>query len=185
MTVLEVAQGGGYPPGAPPPGGGYPPGGGAPPGGGYPPGGGAPPPGGGYPPGGYPPVPPGPPGGGYYGPPPGYGAPAGGAGYGYSPPGLTPEAAALKKEATNWLIISAALFFFCGGANCFSFASGVLCFLAMQSADQNNVADGEQKLKWGKIISISGAVLVVAGVLITALIYGATLVAMFSPISTR
>jgi len=154
------AQGGGYgPPGGP---GGYgPPGGpggygppGNPPGG---PGGYAPPgnpPGG---PGGY-----GPPGGpGGYGPP-GYpppGAPPGG--YGPFPPGAggafgpgNPQNADLKKRAQTWLIISAVSFFMC--SSCFGVIGAVLCFMAMQAADQGNLEDGENKLKWGKIISIVG-----------------------------
>ena len=154
------AQGGGYgPPGGPggygPPGG---PGGYGPPG--NPPGGpgvyGPPgnPPGG---PGGY-----GPPGGpGGYGPP-GYpppGAPPGG--YGPFPPGAggafgpgNPQNADLKKRAQTWLIISAVSFFMC--SSCFGVIGAVLCFMAMQAADQGNLEDGENKLKWGKIISIVG-----------------------------
>jgi hypothetical protein len=49
-------------------------------------------------------------------------------------------------------------FFLCGG-NCLGFIGGVLCFLAMQAADQNNIPDAESKLKWGKIITIVGAAL--------------------------
>jgi len=178
------AQGGGYPPGGP--GGYGPPGGGGPgnPGGYGPPGGGGPgnpggygPPGGGGPgsPGGY-----GPPGGpGGYGPPggpggygpPGYppqGAPPGGYGppgspygapfpgpggpYG-APPAGSPNAE-LKKRAQTWLIISAASVILC--SSCFGIIGAVLCFMAMQAADQGNLADGENKLKWGKIISIVG-----------------------------
>ncbi len=45
-------------------------------------------------------------------------------------------------------------FFFCG--SCFGVIGGALCFMAMQAADQGNLADGENKLKWGKIISIVG-----------------------------
>jgi len=174
------AQGGGYPPGGPggygPPGGGGPgnPGGYGPPGGGGPgnPGGYGPPGGpGGYgppggPPGGY-----GPPGGpGGYGPPgyPPQGAPPGGYGppgspygapfpgpggpYG-APPAGSPNAE-LKKRAQTWLIISAASVILC--SSCFGIIGAVLCFMAMQAADQGNLADGENKLKWGKIISIVG-----------------------------
>jgi hypothetical protein len=148
--------GGGYPPGAPPPGG-YGPPGGHPPGGGYPPG--APPPGGYGPPGGgYPPA--APPGG--YGPPAGYPSNPGGfgppgGGYG-APPGPTPNIE-LKKQATTWLIVAVATFFFCGGVNCFGVIGGILCFLAMQAADQGQSEDAESKLKWGKIVIISGGAL--------------------------
>ena len=154
------AQGGGYgPPGGPGGPGGYgPPGGPGSPGGYGPPGG----------PGGY-----GPPGG-----PGGYGPPGGPGGYsppGYPPPGAPPGGYAppyppgggpafgpvgggpqsdLKKRAQTWLIISAVSGFMC--SSCFGLIGAVLCFMAMQAADQGNLTDGENKLKWGKIISIVG-----------------------------
>lgn len=190
MTSADAtrhAQGGGYgPPGGPggygPPGG---PGGYGPPGGG---GGGGPPGGGGYgaPPGG----------GGGYGGPPGYppaGAPPGGYGppgapYGapYQPPGGgpgfgpsgNPQNAELKKKAQTWLIISAVSFFVC--SSCFGIIGGVLCFMAMQAADQGNLTDGENKLKWGKIITIVGFAisallgLVFTGIWIAGLVAGST-----------
>ncbi|MEI9940317.1 MAG: hypothetical protein WDO69_24125 [Pseudomonadota bacterium] len=166
------AQGGGYgPPGGP---GGYgPPGGpGGPPGGYGPPGGPGGPPGG-YGPPGYPP-----PGG--YGPPgTPYGAPfpppAGGPPYG--PPGISPNAE-LKKRAQTWLIISAVSFFVC--SSCFGIIGAVLCYMAMQAADQGNLADGENKLKWGKIISIVGFAIsivlsiVLGGIYIAQLVAGAS-----------
>lgn len=154
------AQGGGYPPGGyGPPGGGNPgnpgsPGGYGPPGGG--PGGpGAPggygPPGG---PGGY-----GPPG---YPPPGGYGPPGAPYGAPYSPPAGGPPYgppigspnADLKKRAQTWLIVSAASVILC--SSCFGIIGAVLCYMAMQAADQGNLTDGENKLKWGKIITIVG-----------------------------
>lgn len=180
MTSADAtrhAQGGGYgPPGGPggygPPGGpgGYgPPGGG---GGGYgPPGGpgGYGPPGGpgGYGPPGYPPAgappggygPPGAPYGGGYQPPPG--------GPGFGPTG-NPQNAELKKKAQTWLIISAVSFFVC--SSCFGIIGGVLCFMAMQAADQGNLTDGENKLKWGKIITIVGfAISLLLGLVFTGI----------------
>ncbi len=177
------AQGGGYgPPGGP---GGYGPPGGAPPGGYWPPGGpGGPggygPPGGPTGPGGY-----GPPGGGYsppggpggYGPPaPPYGAPyppAGGAPYG-SPGGGAPNAD-LKKQATTWLIIAGVSAFLC--TCCVGVIGAVFCFMAMQAADQGNLADAESKLKWGKIITIVGLVLGVLMTIGTVVVYAAEIMA--------
>jgi len=141
MTHLPaiVAQGGYGPPG-----GGAPPGGYGPPGGGYPPPGGYGPPGGGYPPpGGY---------GGY--PPPGYNpAPL------PIPPQPPGPGADLKRQATTWLVIAVVTFFFCGGINCLGVVGAILCFLAMQAADQGNLSDAESKLKWGKIVVVAGAAL--------------------------
>ena len=203
---LHQAQGGGYgPPGGPggygPPGGGpggpggYGPPGGGPggpsgPGGYGPPGGGGPggygPPGGGAGgPGGY-----GPPGGpGGYGPPgyPPAGAPPGGYGppgspYGapYTPPGGGfgpggPQTAELKKKAQTWLIVSAVSFVMCG--SCFGVIGGVLCYMAMQAADQGNLTDGENKLKWGKIITIVGFAIGMVLSIVFGAIYIAQIVA--------
>ncbi|MFZ5897476.1 MAG: hypothetical protein ACOY0T_40875 [Myxococcota bacterium] len=125
-------QGGGH---APPPGGGYP--GGPPAGGyGYPPGQGGP---GGDPPGGY--------------PAPHYAQPAG------APQAPHGPGADIKKQATTWLIVAAVSFFFCGGINCLGVIGAILSFLAMQAADQGNLSDAEAKLKWGKIVIVTGAVL--------------------------
>jgi hypothetical protein len=157
----RLAQGGGYPPGGygtpggdgPP--GGQGPGGYGPPGGQGPgaPGGSGPPRGPGAP-GGY-----GPPGGGYGPPgPPGapYGVPfppyGGGEPYGQPPP--NPQASEIKKRAQTWLIVAGVSFFFCACG--FGIIGGVFCFMAMQAADQGNLADAENKLKWGKIITIVG-----------------------------
>jgi len=186
MTSADAArqaQGGGYgPPGGPggygpPGGGGYgPPGGGGygPPGdGGYgPPGGGgyAPP---GYPPGGAPPGGYGPPGAPY-----GAGYPQSAGGPAFGPLG-SPQNADLKKRAQTWLIISAVSFFIC--SSCFGIIGGVLCFMAMQAAEQGNLSDGENKLKWGKIITVVGfGISLLLGIVFTG-IWVAQLIAQSSP----
>jgi hypothetical protein len=64
-----------------------------------------------------------------------------------------------------------ASFFFCGGANCFGVIGGILAFLAMQAADQGNTEDGEAKLKWSKIVTISGAALGLITVVLGAIWY--------------
>lgn len=174
---FHQAQGGGYgPPGGP---GGYgPPGGGGgygPPGGPGSPGGYGPPgsPGGygppGYPPPGAPPGGYGPPGVPPYGPP--YPAPGGGPAFA-SPGGPNAE---LKKRAQTWLIISAVSFVMCG--SCFGVIGGILCFMAMQAADQGNLSDGENKLKWGKIITIVGFAIGIVLSVVFGAIYIAQIVA--------
>ena len=35
----------------------------------------------------------------------------------------------------------------------------VFCYMAMQAADQGNLADAQNKLKWGKILTIVGLIL--------------------------
>lgn len=112
-------------------------------------------------PGGPPPAyPPGGQGPGAYGPPPGY--PPGG--YvplpeGALPPPAPGPGADLKRQAKNWLIAAAVTFFFCGGINCLGVIGAILCFLAMQAADQAHLNDAESKLKWGKIVIVCGAIL--------------------------
>jgi hypothetical protein len=65
------------------------------------------------------------------------------------------------------LIISAVSAFVC--SSCFGIIGAVLCYMAMQAADQGNLADGENKLKWGKIISIVGFAIS----LVLSIIFGA------------
>ena len=77
----------------------------------------------------------------------------------------------LKKKAQTWLIISAVSFFVCG--SCFGVIGGVLCFMAMQAADQGNLADAENKLKWGKIISVVGFAIGI----VLSLVFGAIWIA--------
>ena len=83
-------------------------------------------------------------------------APPGGGGMLGGPPGgANPE---LAKQCKTWLIISAVSAVVCCNG-CFGIIAAVLCYLAMQAADQGNVADAEAKLKWGKIIAIVGIAL--------------------------
>lgn len=89
--------------------------------------------------------------------PPGYGAPPGLPGV-PAPPLGRPNAAETKKQAELWLIISGATFLLCGSW-CFGIAGAVFCYLAIQAASQGNLDDAEAKLKWGKIITVSGTVL--------------------------
>lgn len=144
--------------------------------GGYdPPGSGSP---SGSPPGGY-----GPPGA--YGPPghPGYPPPAGFP----PPPGFEVPPAApgpgadLKKQATNWLIAAALTFFFCGGINCLGVIGAILCFLAIQAADQANLSDAESKLKWGKIVIVTGAILSFITIGLAILYYAVAQAESFTP----
>ena len=141
-------------------------------GGGNPPGGYGPP----GPPGGY--GPPGPPGG--YGPPGGFGPP--GPPYGAPlPPGGSPFGApnaALKKQAQTWLLVSVGSVVLC--SSCFGIIGGILCYMAMLAADQGNLSDAANKLKWGKIITIVGFVLGLVISVVVVAIYAAQIIAHFS-----
>ena len=65
--------------------------------------------------------------------------------------------------------------FFC--TCCFGLIGAVFCFMAMQAADQGNIADAESKLKWGKIITIVGLVIGVIGSIVSVLFYAAQIAA--------
>jgi len=75
----------------------------------------------------------------------------------------------LAKQAKTWLIIAAVSAFCCTG--CFGIVGAVFCYLAMQAADQGNIADAEAKLKWGKIVTIVGVVLGAIGGILYAVSY--------------
>jgi hypothetical protein len=49
--------------------------------------------------------------------------------------------------------------------------------MAMQAADQGNLTDGENKLKWGKIITIVGFALSVVMIIVGIALYVASLAA--------
>jgi hypothetical protein len=56
-------------------------------------------------------------------------------------------------------------------SSCLGVIGGLLCFMAMQAADQGNLADGESKLKWGKIITIVGFAVVVVACIVSIAIF--------------
>ena len=110
-------------------------------------------------------------GGGY--PPGGYGPPGPG---GYGPPG--PPNSPIKKEAQTWLIVSLATVVMC--TSCFGIIGGALCYMAMQAADQGNLADAANKLKWGKIITIVGLLLGLVVTVVVVGMYAAQIIASLS-----
>jgi hypothetical protein len=57
------------------------------------------------------------------------------------------------------MILALVSFLTCAGTNCFAVIGAILCFLAMQAADHGDAADAESKLKWGKIVTVSGGAL--------------------------
>jgi hypothetical protein len=77
-----------------------------------------------------------------------------------APPLASPAAAALElhKQATTWLVISLASSLLCFSL-CLGLGGAVFCYLAMQSANQDLLADGEVKLKWGKVLTLVGSVM--------------------------
>jgi hypothetical protein len=85
----------------------------------------------------------------------------------------------LKKQATTWLIVSAASFFLCGG-NCLALVGAIMCFLSMQAVDQNNLTDAESKLKLGRTLTIVSFVLTalaIIGFIVYYVVFAAAVVA--------
>jgi hypothetical protein len=83
-----------------------------------------------------------------------------------SPP--SPPAAAtqeLDRQVQMWLAISLLSSVLCASL-CLGVGGAVFCFLAMQSLKHGLVQDAEDKLRWGKILTLVGSVI---GILSTSL----------------
>jgi hypothetical protein len=65
-------------------------------------------------------------------------------------------------------------------SSCFGIIGAVLCYMAMLAVDQGNLADAENKLKWGKIITIVGFVLGLVVTIVFVAIYAARALALFN-----
>jgi hypothetical protein len=68
--------------------------------------------------------------------------------------------AELKKQTQTWLIIAVVSWLFCGNY-CLGIIAAIMAYLAGQAVDQGNIPDAQSKLKWAKILTILGIVLVV------------------------
>jgi hypothetical protein len=75
------------------------------------------------------------------------------------------EARELHKQASTWLVISlvSSLLLL---SLCLGVGGAVFCYLSMQAAGHGLVDDAEDKLKWGKILTLVGSAI---GVLSTSL----------------
>lgn len=83
-------------------------------------------------------------------------------------PPLDPPAVAaqdFEQQAVIWLAISLASSVFCVSL-CLGVIGSIFCYLALKAAKQGLLADAEEKLKWGKIVTLVGSVL---GILSTTL----------------
>ena len=77
------------------------------------------------------------------------------------PAPFSPQPAAaqeLQQQAKTWLLISLLSSVVCVSL-CLGIGGAVFCYLAAQSAAQGLTADAEAKLKWGKILTLSGSVM--------------------------
>ena len=81
------------------------------------------------------------------------------------PLAATAPAQEVQKQATTWLVISLASSVLCVSL-CLGIGGAVFCYLALQAANSGLVKDAEDKLKWGKILTLVGSVM---GILSTTL----------------
>jgi hypothetical protein len=77
-----------------------------------------------------------------------------------------PAAHEIHAQATTWLVISLVSSVFCVSL-CLGIGGAVFCYLALQSAGQGLLRDAQEKLKWGKILTLVGSAI---GVLSTSLV---------------
>jgi hypothetical protein len=78
---------------------------------------------------------------------------------------MSPDAKELHKQAGLWLGISLVSSIVCASL-CLGLGGAVFCYLAMQAAGHGLIDDAEDKLKWGKILTLVGSVI---GILSTTL----------------
>jgi hypothetical protein len=67
-----------------------------------------------------------------------------------------PAARALHQQATIWLAASLISSVVCASL-CLGLGGAVFCFLSMQAATHGLLEDAEDKLKWGKILTLVGS----------------------------
>jgi len=68
------------------------------------------------------------------------------------------DARAAYQQAQHWLLISLASSVLCVGL-CLGIGGAVFCYLSMQAASDGLLADAEDKLKWGRILTLTGSVI--------------------------
>jgi hypothetical protein len=71
-------------------------------------------------------------------------------------PPEAPASRALHQQATIWLVVSIVSSVACASL-CLGLGGAVFCFLSMQAASHGLLEDAEDKLKWGKILTLVGS----------------------------
>jgi hypothetical protein len=81
------------------------------------------------------------------------------------PATASPDARERYRQAQTWLLISLASSVLCVSL-CLGIGGAVFCYLAMQAASEGQLQDAEDKLKWGRILTLVGSAV---GILSTSL----------------
>jgi hypothetical protein len=71
-------------------------------------------------------------------------------------PPPAPELRALHQKATLWLAVSLVSSVACASL-CLGLGGAVFCFLSMQAATHGLLEDAQDKLKWGKVLTLVGS----------------------------
>lgn len=84
-----------------------------------------------------------------------------------APPLASPTVRAreVEQQATAWLVISLASSVLCVSL-CLGLIGATFCYLALQAARRGLMQDAQDKLRWGRIVTLVGSVL---GVVATSL----------------
>lgn len=62
----------------------------------------------------------------------------------------------IERQAKSWLVIALVSSIGCLSL-CLGIGGAVFCYLAMQAASQGLLADAQDKLKWGKVLTLVGS----------------------------
>jgi hypothetical protein len=84
---------------------------------------------------------------------------------------LAPAAEELQRQARTWLLIALASIVLCLSLF-IGVGAAVFCYLALRSAEQGALADAEQKLLWGKVLTAVGSAIGVASTALSVLLRG-------------
>jgi len=82
------------------------------------------------------------------------------------PAAPTSTANDIERQAKTWLVIALVSSVACLSL-CLGIGGAVFCYLAMQAASQGLLADAQDKLKWGKVLTLVGSAI---GVVTTGLL---------------
>lgn len=82
------------------------------------------------------------------------------------PAAASPAARESYRQAQTWLLISLASSVLCAGL-CLGVGGAVFCYLAMQAASDGQLQDAEDKLKWGRILTVVGSAVGVVSILLS------------------
>lgn len=69
---------------------------------------------------------------------------------------LGADSPTLERQASAWLVISLLSSIACASL-CLGIGGAVFCYLALEASKNGYPADAEDKLRWGKILTLAGS----------------------------